>query len=334
MKRRFSALMLSAGILASSAVSSSAAMGGGVWCYYTTDIRTYMSGAPITAYNIGGSTLIDAEILNWHYGFEVVWDGEARTLSITDLGNGFVSEQAKSGELCTSSSDKPGQVAGNYYATDIVTYVNGRTIEAYNIGGRTLIPAEELIYFGYNVIWNASDKTLKIERPDNMYTLDTEIGTLTSSSAYAEAGEVTLIGRGLAVTDDGGNMHIIEMPSGQLMAAAVGYGTYVRLSDIVSLLGGEMSLIGGAACINLVNKTPPYNYLPYSESSLVPKSETPCSTNPVISGLGLWVNRVPWDVKRMTAHGDTEFGHVFVCGGELWIPAYTGARLLGFAYGK
>ena len=33
---------------------------------YATDIRTTLFGAPVTAYNIGGKTCIDAEILNWH----------------------------------------------------------------------------------------------------------------------------------------------------------------------------------------------------------------------------------------------------------------------------
>ena len=334
MKKRLASLALSLGMLASAALPAAAIMPAGVECYYHTEVRTYMFGAPITAYNRGGYTLIDAEILNWHYGFEVVWDGEARTLSITDLGNGFVSEQAKSGELCVLSSGTPGTVAGNYYVTDIVTYFNGRRIDAYNTGGRTLIPAEELIHFGYNVIWNGEDMSLRIERPDDIYTLDTEIGTLTSATAFAKAGETVLIERGLCVTDDGGTDHILEMPSHQLMAAAVGHATFVRLSDIVSLLGGELMLVGNSACINLVDKTPPYNYLPYSESALVPKSEMSPNEQPVISGLGLEVTRFRDGQKTMPLNHGFECEHIFVCGGELWIPAYTGARLLGFTNGK
>ena len=333
---KLSAIVLSAAMLLPFSAASGAVFRGGVDCYYHTEVRTYMFGAPITAYNRGGYTLIDAEILNWHYGFEVVWDGEARTLSITDLGTDFVSEQAKSGELCVLSSGTPGTLAGNNYVTDIVTYFNGRRIDAYNTGGRTLIPAEELIHFGYNVIWNGEDMSLRIERPDDMYTIDTEIGTLTSATAFPKAGETVLIERGLCVTDDGGTDHILEMPSGQLMAAAVGHASFVRLSDIVSLLGGELMFVGNDARINLTEKTPPYNYLPYSESALVPKSEKKCDEIPVISGLGLKVTRVPdgdksWSLYSRVNDNDDD---ILVYGGELWISAMDGARLLGFVSGK
>ena len=111
---------------------------------YPTDIRTYMFGAPITAYNIWGQTIIDAEILNWYYGFEVNWHADERLLTIVDLGMDFVSEQAKSGELVVEYDELTGDYANCYWYTDIVTKLNGREITSYNLGGRTFIVAEEL----------------------------------------------------------------------------------------------------------------------------------------------------------------------------------------------
>ena len=50
--------------------------------YYHTDIVTSLDGTPIAAYNIGGRTFLHAEAMT-AMGYSVLWDGEARTLSIT-----------------------------------------------------------------------------------------------------------------------------------------------------------------------------------------------------------------------------------------------------------
>lgn len=51
---------------------------------------------------------------------------------------------------------------GNYYYTDIQTYVRGKVMESYNIGGKTVIVAESLAYHGFNVVWNPTARTLSI----------------------------------------------------------------------------------------------------------------------------------------------------------------------------
>ncbi|HPW42096.1 MAG TPA: hypothetical protein PLW98_11330, partial [Bacillota bacterium] len=48
---------------------------------------------------------------------------------------------------------KIGDVIGKIYYTDIKTYIDGKPIESVNIGGRTMISAEELQYMGYLVEW-------------------------------------------------------------------------------------------------------------------------------------------------------------------------------------
>ena len=48
---------------------------------YYTDIAARINGHPLRSYNIGGETAVVAEDLR-EYGFSVVWDGEARTLTV------------------------------------------------------------------------------------------------------------------------------------------------------------------------------------------------------------------------------------------------------------
>lgn len=47
--------------------------------------------------------------------------------------------------LFTNAQAKPGDKAGYIYATDIRTYINGIEVPSYNIGGKTVIIAEDTI---------------------------------------------------------------------------------------------------------------------------------------------------------------------------------------------
>ena len=49
---------------------------------YTTDIVTYIDGAPIASYNIGGTTVVSVSDLAG-YGFQVEWDPETRWVTVT-----------------------------------------------------------------------------------------------------------------------------------------------------------------------------------------------------------------------------------------------------------
>ena len=123
MKKFIACFMVIAIVLSSFSVFAVGEKAGDI---YATDIAAYVKGAPITSYNIGGKTVIDAEILNWHYGFDVYWYEEERLLDITDKGYDFVSLQAAAGDTVEKFGGKPGDIAGHYYATDIVTKVNGK----------------------------------------------------------------------------------------------------------------------------------------------------------------------------------------------------------------
>jgi len=65
---------------------------------------------------------------------------------------------------------KPGDAAGNIYSTDIVAYIDGMAIPSYNIGGKTVVVAEELSPYGFDVIWDENTREIKVntkEIPQN-----------------------------------------------------------------------------------------------------------------------------------------------------------------------
>ena len=56
----------------------------------------------------------------------------------------------------------PGDIAGQYYSTDINTILNGAEIDSINIGGQTLISAEDMQYYSFGVYWEQEARALQI----------------------------------------------------------------------------------------------------------------------------------------------------------------------------
>ena len=121
-----------------------------------TDIMCKIGGKAIRSYNIDGNTAIVAEDL-LNYGFGVAWDGEARTLSVTK-GSG---EALGKGDIPKDTAEV-GSYAMDVYATDITTYVDGKKVKGYNIGGYTIIFVDDLAAFG-NVSWNGDAREITFE---------------------------------------------------------------------------------------------------------------------------------------------------------------------------
>lgn len=113
-----------------------------------TDIAAYINGYPIPSYNVDGYTVIVAEDLR-NYGFDVTWDGDARTLSVTMADGGAISGMSGVYKYPNAIGRK---FADTLY-TDIRTYVNGDPIQAYSINGYTMIELKSLSEFGA-VNWN------------------------------------------------------------------------------------------------------------------------------------------------------------------------------------
>lgn len=85
-----------------------------------------------------------------------------------------------------------GDVSGNIYSTDILTYVDDVPITSYNIGGKTIIPIEELRDYGFEVNWNEEDRVLEAEVSENpVYTSGQSVsrgvsGTIAGNTYYTD----------------------------------------------------------------------------------------------------------------------------------------------------
>lgn len=214
---------------------SYAAVGDVAGNYYYTDIKTYLYYSPVTSYNIGGKTVIDAEILNWHYGFDVYWHDDTRVLEILDKGGMFNSLESMSGSLCEGLDGAVGDIAGNYYSTDIITTVDGMEIESYNIGGRTCIAAEQLRDFGYNVIWDETARTLTIKKPADFYKIETDYGTITTDQNCFVHASFGTWSQGVSFSD---GENTVTAP---IIGTASGM-SYINLQDLCDILGAECTL--------------------------------------------------------------------------------------------
>ena len=118
-----------------------------------TDIVCLIDGKPIASYNIEGNTAIVAEDLA-NYGFKVEWFGSSRRLSVTK-GDGVVTA---TGEIA-KNENPVGSYAMDVFATDILTYVNYKRVNGYNVGGSTIIFIDDLAAFG-ELAWDADARTI------------------------------------------------------------------------------------------------------------------------------------------------------------------------------
>ncbi|MBQ8837058.1 MAG: hypothetical protein IJ002_06090 [Clostridia bacterium] len=200
--------------------------------YYSTDIVTTLNGVEIDAINIGGQTLISAEDM-YYYSFTVRWDANERTLrvnSIKHAENGIPPEVKK-------SSKPSGSVLGYYYETDIVTYLDNKPITAYNIGGRTYIHAEQMRDFGYEVIWNADERSLAITSPDragNTYSISLSRG-VEGTERGVGAFSITYTKNGVIATDDA-NCFGMSMSCGETYNFSMSFYQNYRPTDLHSKL--------------------------------------------------------------------------------------------------
>ena len=123
-----------------------------------TDIRTYIGGVEISSYNINGYTAVVVEDLA-NYGFDVVWNGSARTLTAKRAVGKAVTGSAVS----STSGGKVGDRAMPVYATDIKTYFDGVEFKSYNVGGKTIVYVDDLANkYASDYKWNQTAKTLSM----------------------------------------------------------------------------------------------------------------------------------------------------------------------------
>lgn len=344
-KKLLSALLIMLFTLLSSAY---AANGDVIGNYYYTDIKTYLYYSPITSYNIGGETMIDAEILNWHYGFDVYWYEDKRILDITDKGGRFNSLQALSGELCESQNGKTGEIAGKFYETDIKTYLNKKEIKSANIGGRTYIKAEEMKEHGYDVAWDSEKRTLTITKPADFYQTETDFGLIKTTQNCRMNGKLAEWNRGIYTSSD----TEIKTPSNTVLVKA-SYGAYIKLADVLTLLNAKAEIMEEEITVHteFANGTG-YDDKVYSYTLNITYDSSPSpKTVPIESYAQAPIDYVPKDgeyyyildmklningeeVPLVSMYGGKEYPeNIIALLGELYFPAHMTAKLLGYKYG-
>ncbi len=114
----------------------------------------YINNYAIPSYAANGTSVVVAEDLR-NFGFDVIWDQNARTLSI------YRNSNTQPNEMSFSKTGQPSTKFADLLHTDIKVYANGILIPSYAINGYTMIPLESLTMFGsYN--WVSGERALKL----------------------------------------------------------------------------------------------------------------------------------------------------------------------------
>lgn len=120
----------------------------------TTDIRAYINGAEIPAYNIDGNMVIVGSDLR-NYGFSVVYNNSTRTSSVTLPKDGGTWAPMTNMTHYSTIGEKVMDV----YKTDIKVLINGKEVQAYNVDNKMAFKFSELKVFGNYKYDNATRTT-------------------------------------------------------------------------------------------------------------------------------------------------------------------------------
>lgn len=121
-----------------------------------SDIGAYINNNPIKSCNIEGNTVVCAADLE-NYGFSVIWDGRNRLVKI-ERGTKAITPQEK----VYKDAKRAGMPAKPYLSTDIKAEMGGKTVQCYNIDGRTMVRFDDLEKFG-EVKWDGVQREICLE---------------------------------------------------------------------------------------------------------------------------------------------------------------------------
>ena len=123
----------------------------------STDIRAYINGAEIPAYNIDGKLAIVVSDLN-NYGFKTVYNNDTRRSSVTRnyyASGNFTSVPSKASGLPI------GTRVMDVYKSDITVDLDGRVVPAVNVENRMAIFFSDLQGYG-SYVYDNNTRTSKI----------------------------------------------------------------------------------------------------------------------------------------------------------------------------
>ncbi|MGN1116829.1 MAG: hypothetical protein ACI4TH_09685 [Candidatus Ornithomonoglobus sp.] len=122
-----------------------------------TDIGAYINNYPISAYAVNGKMAVVAEDLK-DYGFNVVWNGDARRLDIS-RNSGVSGLQRRDVYKHTAAT---GTRFSDIYQTDIKVYYDGIQLESYALNGYTLVLLNDVAELAGNGEWDEGARAFKV----------------------------------------------------------------------------------------------------------------------------------------------------------------------------
>lgn len=143
-------------IMISPIMVSAAKVGDPLGDVLYSDITAYINGHAIPTSVIEGKTLVAVEDLA-KYGFDVKWDGTAKTLKVELNKN----KEFKPLSVKKDTTNKPGTFKCKYVYTDIKTYLSGELVESFAVDGVTLIDFDLLGKYG-KFQWDGSKREIKL----------------------------------------------------------------------------------------------------------------------------------------------------------------------------
>lgn len=153
--------LIGAMVLGAAVVFANSAYADVIGEVLSTDITAYIDEQPIESFNINDYTYVIAEDLRG-YGFNVDWDSEARTLTVNRNRNADRNFMPMEKVNIKKSDVVLRAHAYDVYSTDIVTYLGGEAVNAYNVDGQTLIMIDELQKYGI-FDYNDEKRSVKID---------------------------------------------------------------------------------------------------------------------------------------------------------------------------
>ena len=177
MKRAVSLFLFTVMIL-SAVLPASAKVGDVKGNIYATDIKAYINGVQVKAYNIGGRTCVPVEEVTSGY----TYNNYFRSLLVSSFHPEKLKRYTEG-----SSSAKVGDVVGKVYETDIRTSFSDHILPSYNIGGRTCVAIEDIgrdntfSQIGGKYIWDPVNRTISLEY---MYDNRADVDSLLEAYGY------------------------------------------------------------------------------------------------------------------------------------------------------
>jgi hypothetical protein len=162
MKRTIISANIAFIIFAAACIPCFAAVGDIKGNVYATDIRAFVNGIKVEAYNIGGRTCIPIEDVTSGYEY----NNDVRTLLVYSFRPEILKEYDE-GEGAEYA--EVGAVLGSVYETDIKTYFYDMELPSYNIGGKTCVAIEDIgddntfSRIGGKYIWDPVNRTISLE---------------------------------------------------------------------------------------------------------------------------------------------------------------------------